>query len=134
MDKAKVRVVVRFHNEVDDNLEVYTLTAKIRYSIPDVMGFIKTREIEWKVLQDVTAKDWILHLSKNLTKSKIKAMVRNFVTEDIMNRLQKSHEKDEQEIMNQYLNMLNQINFDFEFDMCEAKQIVSDISNLFPKK
>lgn len=126
----KVKVNVEFFNEVDDNLELYTLVAKIRYSIPNLLGFKKSKEIEWRPIQDATIEDWLYHMAKNLTKPKIKALVQGYVREDIMNRLQKTHEKGTTEIMNRVLNMLNQIKFDFNIDINEAQEIIANVNKV----
>lgn len=131
----QVKVNVEFSNKVDDNLDLYTLVAKIHYSIPNVLGFKKPKEIEWHPIQDATLQEWMKQMGQVLTKPKMKAMVQGLVREDIMNRLQQTHEKGTPEIMNRVLNMLNQLKFDFNFDVHEAEEIIVSVNKVaFPEQ
>lgn len=132
---SNVKVKVDFFNEVDSNLDIYTLRAKVRYSIPKVLGFIKYKELDIICVKDVTPQDWIKHVKEKMTETKLKSNIQKIIMEDIMSRIQKTHEKGEPEIMNRHLNQLSQLKFDFSINVDEAENIVATSNAVaFPSK
>lgn len=121
-----VNVKAVFETEHDSNLDLFTLVLKVRYQINDSIGFLKSKAIEKVILLDDPINEFVSFLKINLTKTKAKEYVKDMVTNDICQRLEKFFDEDPQETMQRIINVLNQADYNFEFDLDQAEQIIGE--------
>lgn len=122
-NKNNVKANVKFSCEKDENLDLLNLKARVSYHLPEEIGFTKRKELEITLIKDTSFVLWMKEVKRLMVGSRVKSVIYNEIKEHIMERLRNSQESKPDAVAN-ILNMLNQMKFEFHFDIAEADSII----------
>ena len=117
----KIIANATFEQTKDLNLDFMGLKATIHYSVPSVFGFVKSKKVVKTIIEDTTPSLFLREAERLVVTGEIKKVIREVVTEDIMKRFV-AHYEGEGDKINNLLNALNQMKFDFALDMKETEK------------
>lgn len=127
-----IKVNANFLKTTDANLDLYGLRVNINYSIPSVFGFTKTKVIQEVLIDDTTINKFLGESERIILTGEIKKTIRGLVEKDIMKRLLAQYENKEDKV-NNILNALNQMKFDFTMDIQQAEKTAINANDVaFP--